>query len=457
MDETKPVPSLNNFANFDLPSPKGSLPRGSLTGWTDDPASILMNNSKKDDVIQTSPVKKESIYGSMFEPRPQRPIKTVSRKSNTRAFIIKRESSFENTQTMTKEATSIFKPNDKLIDKQSSDKEHVKYKEDSVIVDIAESQAKGVIHKKTSLKGKRRDLKELFSRDCGTDGSASIESRARSSSQTFYPKLKPRQPSLKNKDVQNLTGIFNETKMNRSILGRTISISSPSHKDHEVYVARNELKTAISSKRNEDDSKLSRTIDSQSYKINTKPERKKTVPVNSSKNANNKFMRKNFMGISMLINTSKSGSLKNKYLTEKVTDDTPIHIEGNEVDDDNREVFKRYLNKISRPQRNAIGMFKEKLFSSQWAHLRDSFTSNQTSGLETEKERQVLGYKIPYTKGIENRIKRLETETSNTFQPKGGLMFNSPFRVTAYNSPVKFPVTPNKYVTNQIARIDFNF
>ena len=467
MDGTKPVPSLNNFSNFDLPSPKGSVARGSLTGWTDDPTVILRNKSqKKVDTIQNSPVKKETTNGTVLEPRPQRRIKTVSRKSNTRNYIIKRESSLENTRSVVQDLPSTIKPGEKPVDKKVLENENKKYKEDSVILETGESQNKELVSRKTSLKSKRRDLKEIFQMDMGGDGSASVESRARSSSQTFYPKLKPRQPSIKNKEAQNISALFNESRLNKSILGRNISIGSPSPKDSvvfETYAARMELKTSLGSKRHEDESKLYKTIEGHGNKINTKPERKKAMPIKSSKNANNKFMRKNFMGISMLINTSKSGSLKNKYINEKTLNETPIHIEENERYEDSRHVFRKYLDKISRPQRNAIGQFKEKLLGMQWTQLRDSVNSNytnHTSEYETEKEKdRSIAYNVPYTKGVENRIriKRLETESSKTFNPKTGGSFGSPLRVTTYHSPMKFPTSPNKYLNDQLARIDFNF
>jgi len=464
-------PSLVNLANFDGNTSRRPESQGSITGWTDDRVSILTKFPNKKDNHPSQPLSRKetpAFQGPISDLKTNKPITAghsyneMRRKSGLKKIAGRKESSLAAALNAASES-SFKRP--VVLRKLERENDLKTFPDTFSTVDFELQSGKDGFRLKSRI-NKRQvlDLKEI----CGQEhtiefptGSFSHQDvKEKTNSSPFHPKLKPRHGSIKNKETNQS---WNTNKWSRAT--RNVSLSSPVHR--ETTITRDEetakimLNSTWSKKPKEEDLPLIlyATNDFSGTKTNFNQDKKKASGVvKSVKNTYLHLTRKNFMGISMLVSSQKSGGnhQKGKSLgMQPAMIGLQQNTEGYKGDDtDNIELFRQYLDKITSTNKNtAQGIFKDKVQTTHGITLESKDLSNINFSKSVEKESRISPNAL-FTKGIrEARIKRGESISPKPMSAYDYLLFNSPIKVTTYNKSNKNP----KKLTDQLIVTDTDY
>ena len=429
-------PSLVNLAGFDGNTSRRPESQGSITGWSDDRGPILTKfPTRKENHPSHHASRKETsaFQTTSSDVRPRKPttagnsFNDLRRRSGLRKIAERKESSFAAALNNAASESSLKRP---IVLRKLHGDNDLKTTPDtySTVECELQSRKEGFQLKSRTNKRNAPDLREIYGHEHTVDfptSSFAQDIKEKTNSSPFHPKLKPRHhSSIKNK----------ETTWNRA--ARNISLSSPVYRESSSTKDEENTKTMLNRtwarKPKEEEGLLILYANEfgRETRTNFTPDKKKaTAMIKPVKNAYLHLTRKNFMGISMLVSSQKSGT--NKAKNNGQPQQPAIVGLANEAD--NIELFRQYLDKITSTNKNThgAGILKDKI-QGITLDSKDS-TANLNFSKSVEKESRTSP-NVLYTKGIrEAKIKRGESNSPKPMSAYDYLLFNSPIKVTAYN------------------------
>ncbi len=418
-------PSLVNLAGFDGNTSRRPESQGSITGWSDDRGPILTKFPTRKEIHPSHPASRKetpAFQGTFSEVKPRKPttagnsFNDLRRRSGLRRIAERKESSLAAALNNAASEASLQRP---IVLRKLHRDNDLKTSPDTYSTADFEFQPRGEGFQLKSRANKRNapDLRELYGHEHTIDFPTKSDIKEKTNSSPFHPKLKPRHhSSIKNK----------ETSWNRA--ARNISLSSPVYRDSSKDEENSKigLNSTWARKHKEEEPLILYANEfgrDTRTNFNSPDKKKAPIMIKPVKNAYLHMTRKNFMGISMLVSSQKSGTNKNKNGTPAIVGLT------NEAE--NVELFRQYLDKITSTNKNTH--VRDKLPGITF-DSKDS-TTNLNFSKSTEKESR-MSPNMLYTKGIrEARVKRGESGSPKPISAYDFLLFNSPIKVTTYKKP----------------------
>lgn len=417
------------FNTLEASTPKGHEKRGSFTGWTDDVISILSQYPQKKD-HQHPAVSRETSPEPKHDFKPFKTMSDMSDRTGLKGFRIKKEGSsysVKNSSEMSK------RPFEKSIRKGTLDgsekggiKEGLEVEVEGYTPKVGSSNIlkRPYIKDVQGLKG-LRITRELTTPEGSPLNSNAIEDKT---ANNFYPKLKPKQIAAKSKDIQSVTVVFMNEMNNKptkpSARKRDLSMSFRKEGMQEDEFMRIDTQSQLHNK--------TRGAEQESYRLDTSEvcsphkssqsqDKKKISTMKSFNNANLKFARKNYMGMSVLSTASKETHIKQKSLIDKIPLDTTVSPSGETLITDESmhiQAFRQYLERITRPNKNPVGLFKEKLYSAYGVSNDSKIAKQDNSDKKTPVHKSQKSGSIPAMSYLTKNVKENSGKKMGIESPK---------------------------------------